>query len=54
MNVYLRRLKERYEEINAMNREDNVEHMDSAGACLNPIKRSGLAADKRKQTIAQP
>jgi hypothetical protein len=28
--------------------------MDSAGACLNPIKRSGLAADKRKQTIAQP
>lgn len=49
MNVYLRRLKERKEEINAMDRKDYVGRKDSAGAWQNPIRNSGLTTKKRKQ-----
>jgi hypothetical protein len=54
MNAYLRRLKERQEEINAMDRKDSIGRKDSAGAWLNPIKNIGLTTEERKQIITQP
>jgi hypothetical protein len=52
MNVYLRRLKERRDEINATDRKDYVGRKDSAGAWQNPIRNSGLTTKKRKQIAA--
>jgi hypothetical protein len=54
MNVYLRRLKERKEEINATGRKDYVGRKDSAGSSQNPIKNSGLTTKKIKTNSCIP